>query len=91
MKPVNLLGGGAGIREFCDCIVSDIHSHIGQRAFARGWSTNVPPCFQVGKVVVVKDIQNDVFGRVSLFHLLHTQVSLINAVAADAKVFNRLA
>ena len=49
-----------------------------------------PPRIQITKMVVVPDVKDNVFRRIFLFDLQHTPIGLVNAVATDAIVSDRL-
>ena len=61
-----------------------------ERALTGSGEADVAPCVEVAKVVIVVDIEDNVFGRMRLLDNFHPFVRLIDAVASDTEVFNRL-
>ena len=49
------------------------------------------PGIEVAEVIVVPDVEHDVVGGVRCFDLAHAAIGLVDAIAADAVVFDRLA
>ena len=87
---VHVLWRGAKIRDLDNVVLAHVGSNVRERAFTDIVSADAAPRVEVAIVVIVVNIEDNVFGRMRLFDNFHPFVRLIDAVASNAEVFNRL-
>ena len=87
---VQVLCGGTRIRDLDNVVLGHVDPKVRERALPGSGAADLAPRVEVSKVVIVENIEDNVFGRMRLFDNFHPFVRLIDAVASDAEVFNGL-